>query len=92
MVIPRYAVMQWIRTFTVCLSTDFNFGNTPSTGKYSTNEFKLAWGLSTFPDSKMDFIFDLSTEHLRFFPPCLIGYLIRFGLWEYIMNVEAGMA
>jgi hypothetical protein len=43
----------------------------------------------------MDVIFDhttLGTEHLRFLPPSLIGYLIRFGLWEYIMNVEAGKA
>lgn len=51
MVIPRYAVMQWIRTFTVRLSADFNFGNTTSAGKYRTNEFKLAWGPSTFPNS-----------------------------------------
>ena len=51
MVIPRYAVMEWIRTFTVRISTDFNFGKTPSAGKYRTNKFKLAWGPSTFPNS-----------------------------------------
>jgi len=51
MVTARYAVMQWIRTFTLRFSTDFKFGNTPSAGKHSTKEFKLEWGPSTFPNS-----------------------------------------